>query len=117
MAISDLLPGTPGSPGSPVPPFGQPVTPVQGVATVWDVPNTISADLQRQVQLELDKLNAGQSTALLNVDTHKGVNLVVASKIGDRLVATAWIGKSGWDRPMTEGWEGAVSVRASWGGK
>ena len=111
MAISDLLKRlqTPGLAG----PAAQPVP---GVATVFDTKNIISADLERQVRLELDKLDVGQSTALLNVHTQKGVNLVVASRINDKLTATAWIGKSGWDQPIAQGWEGAVSVRASWGG-
>jgi hypothetical protein len=74
----------------------------------------LSEDLQRQVQIELDKLAAGQSTAVLNVHTQKGVNLVVASRINSRMTATLWVGKSGWDQPVREGWEGAVSLRASW---
>lgn len=88
-----------------------------GVATVFDVRNTISADLERQVQLELDKLDAGQTTAALNVHTKRGVNIVIASRIGERLTATMWVGKSGWDQPVTEGWEGNVSLRGSWGRK
>lgn len=112
MAISDLFTRLQ-QPGL----AGQPVQTMPGVATVWDVQNTIGADLQRQVQLELDKLAPGTSTAALNINTQKGVNIVVASKINDKLTATMWIGRSGWDRPVNEGWEGDVTVRASWGGK
>lgn len=111
MAIADLL-GRLQQPGL----MGAPAAPLPGVSTVFDTGNTIAADLQRQVALELERLDVGQSTALLNVHTQQGVNLVVASRINDKLTATAWIGKSGWDRPVREGWEGAVSLRASWGG-
>lgn len=87
-----------------------------GVAVLPLPRHTIGADLDRQVSLLLDTLEPGVTTAVLNVHTQTGVNLVVASKINERLTATMYIGKSGWDRPMKEGWEGAVSVRASWGG-
>lgn len=101
-------------------PFAPPTRPalaLPGVATVFDIRNTISADLERQVQLELDKLDPGMTTAALNVHTKRGVNIVVASRINDRLTATLWVGKSGWDQPVSEGWEGNVSLRGAWGGK
>jgi hypothetical protein len=115
MAISDLfgprpaLLGVLGGPG---------VQSLPGVATVFDVKNTISADLERQVALELDKAPPGTTTAALNVHTRRGVNLVIASRSeSGKLTAALWVGKSGWDQPIKEGWEGGVSLRGAWGGK
>ena len=108
-----MPPETPLRPGA----VAHPSIALPGVATVFDIRNTISADLERQVQLELDKLDAGQTTVALNVHTQRGINVVIASRVNDKLTATLWIGKSGWDQPVTEGWEGNVSVRGSWGGK
>lgn len=95
---------------------GQGVQPLPGVATVWDTRSVISADLERQVQLELDKLAPGTTSAALNVHTRRGVNIVFASRINEKLTATMWVGKSGWDQPLKEGWEGAVTLRGQWGG-
>lgn len=94
-----------------------PVTPLPGVATVFDVRNTIGADLQRQVALELDKAQPGSTMVALNIQTTKGINLVVASRSKDGHWTTGlWIGKSGWDTPVKKGWEGGVSIRGEWGG-
>lgn len=110
MAIFDLLRS------GPAPLFPR-AAPLPGVATVHDVRNTISLDLERQVQTVLDGLDEGVTTAALNVHTQRGVNIVVASRIGERLTASLWVGKSGWDLPVREGWAGAVSLRGAWGGE
>lgn len=92
-----------------------PVTPLPGVATVFDVRNNISDDLQRQVQLELEKAPPGATTVALNIETQKGVNLAIASRSRDGHWTTGlWIGKSGWDQPVKDGWAGGVSIRGSW---
>lgn len=67
--------------------------------------------------MELDKLDPGVTTAVLNIHNRRGVNLAIASRIGEHLRVVTWVGKSGWDQPLKEGWEGAVSLRGSWGGK
>lgn len=103
VAISDLL-RTAGA----APPL------VPGVATV--PVQDISSTLERLVQAELDRLDPGVTTAALNVHTKTGVNIIVASRINTKLTATLWIGKHGWDQPLTEGWAGALSVRGTWGG-
>lgn len=108
MAISDLFTRLQ-QPGL----AGAPVEPLNGVATVPQ--HTIGEDLDRQVKLMLDGMAPGTHSAVLNVNTKKGVNLVFASKVNDKLTATLWVGKSGWDLPVNQGWEGDVSVRASWG--
>ena len=105
-----------GRPDPYLPPgLNRPNIALPGVATVALPKYQISGDLQRQVQLELDKLDPGTHTAVLNIHSKTGVNLVLASKVNEHLTATMWLGKSGWDSPIREGWEGAVSLRASWG--
>lgn len=92
-----------------------PVQSVPGVATVFDVKNVIGADLQRQVQLELEKAPPGATTVALNIETQKGVNLAIASRSKNGHWTTAlWVGKSGWDQPVKDGWAGGVSIRGSW---
>lgn len=94
------------------------VRPLPGVATVTQPGHTITADLQRAVQDELDKAPPGTTSAALNVRTQTGVNLVFATKSASgKLAAALWIGKSGWHEPINKGWEGDVSIRAAWGGK
>lgn len=78
----------------------------------------ISDQLERAVQQELDKAAPGTTTAALEVHTQRGVNLVIAAKNADgKLTAALWIGKSGWNEPLTEGWAAGVKLRGSWGGK
>lgn len=110
MAVEDLLRS------GPAPLFPR-VDALPGVATVFDTRSTISLDLDREVQRVLDGLDPGVTTAALNIHTQRGVNLMVASRIGERLTASLWVGKSGWDLPVREGWAGAVSLRGAWGGK
>ena len=90
-----------------------------GVPGVTLVPTShIGDDLQRQVALELEKAPPGTVTAAVDVQTRTGVNLVIASRSANgKLTAGMWIGKSGWDQPLKDGWEGGVSLRATWGGK
>ena len=97
MALSDLMP----KPG--------------GVALA--PPSAISLDLERQVQAVLDTMPADTTTAALDIHTKRGVNLVIASKSANgKLTASMWVGKSGWDQPINEGWAAGVQVRATWGG-
>jgi len=110
MAISDLRSRlqTPGL-------MGLPATPLPGVATVFDVKHTISADLERQVLLEMEKAPPGATTLAFNIHTRTGINLAIVNRSTGGHVSTAlWIGKSGWDQPIKEGWAGGVSLRGAW---
>lgn len=95
--------------------IGNAVQSLPGVATLSLPQHNISADLDRLVQAELDKLDPGVTTAALNLHTKTGVNIIVASRINQKLTATLWIGKSGWSEPINEGWAGSLSVRGTWG--
>lgn len=108
-----LPPGVQGTAG-----LGTPVQPLPGVATVWDTKSTISSELDRLVQAEFDKVEPGAVAASLNVHTRRGVNLVIGARSeSGRMSAVLWVGKSGWNEPIREGWESGVSLRAAWGGK
>lgn len=94
-----------------------PVRPLPGVTTVFDIKNTISSQLEHQVLVALEKANPGSTTVALNIETQKGINLAIATRSKDGHWTTGmWIGKSGWDQPVKEGWAGGVSIRGQWGG-
>ena len=73
-------------------------------------PGVISASIQRQVAAALTAIPAGKRGALLAAVTERGVNLVVAHKVNDNWHVAAWLGKSGWDRPI----EGGVATQLTW---
>ena len=77
---------------------------------VITVPTTsVHLDIQEQVRKSLAGLPSGQTMAVLNVTTGKGINLAVAHKLNQHFEVVAYVGKSGWDQPV----EGGVSVSFS----
>jgi len=79
-----------------LPPPGKP-----GVTVV--PPAAVSIDIHRQVQLLLNSLPAGRTRAMVSIETRSGVNLAVAHKFDDHWAVEAWVGKSGWDKPVAGG--------------
>ena len=98
--------------------MGTGVTALPGVATVTFPQHVISDSLERVVQAEFDKVEPGTVAAALNVHTKRGVNVVFGARSENgKMSAVMWVGKSGWDEPIKEGWEAGVSLRGAWGGK
>lgn len=103
-------------PSSASSPLSPRVTAISGVAVVATPQHTISSQLKAQVDKVLAPLDEDRSvqTVILGIATEKGVNLAVASRVGDGpnpWEIGAWIGKSGWEQPLREGWEGGVAIR------
>lgn len=73
-------------------------------------PGPIASMLKAQVHAALAEIPEGKQGALVAVATESGVNLVVAHRVGEKFRVAAWIGKSGWDKPIN----GGVEIRASW---
>lgn len=76
-------------------------------------PAQISASLKAHVAAVLAEVPPDKHTALVAVATDRGVNLALAVRrpIGPaEMEIAAWIGKSGWDQPLT----GGVSLKAVW---
>lgn len=83
-----------------------------GVVTM--PPESVHQSIKAQVDAALAGVKAGRTMAILNVHTHKGVNLAVAHRFSDHFEVVAYVGKSGWDRPLdTSSVEGGVSVAYS----
>lgn len=83
--------------------------PTAGVAWVPVVegptPTTpISQQIQDQVARVLGTIPPGKSTiAAVTVATGSGFNLAFAHKVDDQWKVAAWVGKSGWDQPISGG--------------
>ena len=88
--------------------------PLQSPGVVTVAPAKIHLDIHDQVQKFLKtEIKDGQTVAMLQVQTDRGANLVIAhkEKVTDGFfegdwVVESWIGKSGWDKPL----EGGIQV-------
>lgn len=82
--------------------------PPTGVVTV--PPSAVHLDIHKAVQQALQGVKDGQTMAVVNVQTGRGVNLAIAHRErvttgvfkGDWIVET-WVGKSGWQQPVEGG--------------
>ena len=78
-----------------------------GVVTVPQ--SAVALSIQQQAADFLRLLPPEKNGAVLNIETEKGFNLAVAHKSkGGRWGVTTWIGKSGWDQPVSGGVSGQV---------
>lgn len=98
-------------PETPVGPAAEARPAAPGVVYSLPPPAGISASLEAAVARAVAAIPPDRTGALIGVATQRGMNLVVAARdaSGD-LRAQAWIGKSGWDTPLTQGWEWGVQV-------
>lgn len=89
--------------GGPVPDV--PILP-PGVVHSLTPPAGLSESIAKAVADAVAAIPAGKNGALIGVVTERGTNLVLAGRSQDGAIqAQAWIGKSGWDTPIREGWE------------
>jgi hypothetical protein len=81
-------------------------------------PETVHFDIHDQVMKSLRRdVEPGHTMAMVSIQTDRGVNLAIAHKeklangffAGDWVVE-GWIGKSGWDQPLKQGWASGVQV-------
>jgi hypothetical protein len=63
----------------------------------------ISDALQLAVANVLATVPPDKRLAFVAVATERGVNLAVAYRAGPHMVVAAWLGKSGWDKPLGRG--------------
>lgn len=84
-----------------------PVAPLGGVAVVTQPNISISASIRDAVARELGALPPDAKGAIVAVATTRGVNLAFAYKLDAGWNVAAYVGKSGWDRPI----EGGVVVQ------
>lgn len=86
------------------------VQPLSGVVTVPTM--AIHESIQRHVTESLKGVEPGRTMAVLSIHTEKGVNLAIAHKFNDQWNAVLWVGKSGWDKPLSRP-DGGVSISYS----
>ena len=79
--------------------FGSPTQP--GVSVVE--PKAVNFDIHDQVMKSLEGVPAGQTMAVVRIQTGQGVNLAIAHKFNDAWSAEVFIGKSGWQAPISGG--------------
>lgn len=72
-----------------------------GVVTVPQA--SVHQSIREQVDQALRGVKAGKTMAILTVHTGSGANLAVAHKFNDHFEVISWVGKSGWDKPVTGG--------------
>lgn len=65
-------------------------------------PVSILAQATKMVSEAVATIPPGSKGALVAIATEKGVNLALASKVGDHVEVTTWIGKS-WGAPIAGG--------------
>lgn len=87
--------------------------PPTALGVAYADPGVIDAAIQRQVAQALGSIPADKRSALVMVATEKGWNSAVAARIGGGMEVVAWIGKSGWDRPLT-GTSQGVYLKGAW---
>ena len=89
---------------------------VKGV--VLTPPERVHIDIHDQVTKFLKQEVAdGQTMAMVGIQTDRGINFAIAHKErvtegffeGDWVVES-WIGKSGWDKGLKDGWAGGLQV-------
>jgi hypothetical protein len=74
-------------------------------------PAGLSDSIARAVQQAIDAIPPDKHGALVGIVTERGTNLVVVGRSSSGAVqAQAWIGKSGWDTPIREGWEAGGQI-------
>lgn len=84
-----------------------PIAPLGGVAVVTQPTISIAASIHSAVAKTLGELPEDAKGAIVGVATEKGMNIAVAYKLEKGWSVAAYIGKSGWDRPI----EGGVVVQ------
>lgn len=100
---------TPPTPPTPVPASLLP----PGVVYSLAPPVGLSDQLARAVERAVAAIPPDRHGAVIGVLTERGTNLVLAGRAADgRLQAQAWIGKSGWDQPLRQGWE--LGAQITW---
>lgn len=80
---------------------------IPGVVTV--PAKSIHIDIRREVAKVLEGVDPGETMAVLNVQTGRGINLALAHKFNDEWQVDLYVGKSGWQSPV----EGGVTVSFS----
>ena len=81
--------------------------PFAGVVVV--PPQSVHQTIKQQVDDALRGVKEGKTMAVLTVKTGAGANLAIAHKINDHFEVVSYIGKSGWQSPIS----GGVSVAFS----
>lgn len=79
--------------------FGSPETP--GVAVV--PPQVVHFDIHEQVMQSLAGLPVNHTVAIVRLQTGSGINMAVAHKFDDNWTVEAFVGKTGWQRPVHGG--------------
>lgn len=85
--------------------------PLQLKAVAWQPAGALGVSIHQQIQDQVAKalgdIPPGRSTiAAVSVTTGAGINLAIAHKVDDKWKVAAWVGKSGWDKPI----EGGASI-------
>lgn len=76
----------------------------KGVAYTLGPPSDLHASIAGAVQRAIDAIPPDKHAAGILVATEKGANLVIAGRSSSGVLqAQAWVGKTGWDRPIREG--------------
>lgn len=84
-----------------------------GVVYSLTPPAGLSESISRAVSQAIAAIPPDKHGALVGVVTERGTNLVLVGRsTGGSLQAQAWVGKSGWDTPVREGWE--VGAQVAW---
>ena len=90
-------------------PINGSVQPFAGVVTV--APQSVHQSIKSQVDDALRGVKEGKTMAVLNVKTGSGLNLAIAHRDvfktgmleGAQWEVVAWVGKSGWQKPLDKG--------------
>lgn len=76
-------------------------------------PGVVSASIKAQVASALAEIPADKRSAIVAVATERGWNAAVAARLGGGMQVVAWVGKSGWDKPLSGTTKG-VYVKGAW---
>lgn len=90
-----------------------PLPPVSAGVAYAD-PGVIAGSIKAQVSAALAEIPPDKRAAIVAVATEKGWNAAVAARVGPHMQVVAWMGKSGWDRPLLDGVAKGVYVKGAW---
>lgn len=74
-----------------------------GPGVVFTPPHLIADSIKAEVGRLLGTVPEDKHFVVVTVVTTTGANAAIAYRIDNRLQVGAWIGKSGWDRPVAGG--------------
>lgn len=84
-----------------------------GVVYSLSPPSGLSDSIAKAVAQAVAAIPPDKTGALIGVVTERGTNLVLVGRsAGGAVQAQAWVGKSGWDTPIREGWEFGAQIAA-----